>query len=154
GRHSRAQKGARCRPRRARCRSRVRGRATSHQLRLGGSRRGPRRCCAEATAALFGDLMEPLDPPTRVEGIEARRAGARMIGIGFAFLVAGLILVVVSDWKTGGSVTHPEIAREGHGISLLAGMPASIGYVVGAMGVYRLLSGRGPGHASKHPIAI
>jgi len=98
--------------------------------------------------------MEPLDRPTRIEVIEARRAGGRMIALGLGLLIAGLIIVLVSDWKTGGSVTHPEIAREGHGISLLAGTPASIGYVVGAVGVYRFLSGRGPGHASKHPIAV
>ncbi|MGZ3416987.1 MAG: hypothetical protein ACXWUG_06285 [Polyangiales bacterium] len=84
----------------------------------------------------------------------ARKAGARMLAIGAGFLVVGLVLVVLSDWKTGGAVTHPEIAREGRGISLLAGAPATLGYVVGAVGVYRLLTGRGPGHASKHPLAI
>jgi hypothetical protein len=102
--------------------------------------------------------MDSSAPPSlpKVENatLVARKAGARMLGIGLAFLVAGLVLVVLSDWKTGGAVTHPEIAREGRGISLLAGAPATIGFVVGALGVYRLLSGRGPGHASKHPLAI
>lgn len=88
------------------------------------------------------------------ETLEARKAGVRLVLTGLAFLVAGLIILVAADTRTGGAVTHPEIARQGRGISFLAGLPATIGYVVGALGIYRLLRGRGPGHASTSPIVI
>lgn len=77
------------------------------------------------------------------EIVRQRRAGGRLLGAGAAFLVAGLIILVISDQRTGGAVTHPEISREGRGISFVAGLPATIGYVLGALGIYRLLEGRG-----------
>lgn len=85
---------------------------------------------------------------------QARRAGLRMLLTGAAFLVAGLIILVTSDARTGGAVTHPEISRGGRGLSFLAGLPATIAYVLGAVGIYRLLTGRGPGHASRSPLVI
>jgi hypothetical protein len=88
------------------------------------------------------------------ETLEVRKAGLRLVLTGLAFLVAGLVILVVSNRETGGAVTHPEIARGGRGVSFLAGLPATIGYVVGALGIYRLLRGRGPGHASRSPIII
>lgn len=91
-----------------------------------------------------------IDDETR----QARRAGLRLLLTGAAFLVAGLILLVASDQHTGGMVTHPEISKGGRGLSFLVGLPASIGYTVGAFGVYRLLRGRGPGHASKSPVVV
>ncbi len=86
------------------------------------------------------------------ETLEVRKAGLRLLLIGFAFLAAGLIILVVADQRTGGAVTHPEISRQGRSISFLAGFPATLGYVLGAVGVYRLLRGRGPGHASTSPV--
>jgi hypothetical protein len=83
---------------------------------------------------------------------EVRKAGLRLLSIGLAFLAAGLVILVVADQRTGGAVTHPEISRAGRGISFLAGFPATLGYVMSAVGVYRLLRGRGPGHASTSPI--
>lgn len=88
------------------------------------------------------------------ETLAARKAGGKLIAYGLVFLAAGLFILVTSNLKTGGAVTHPEIAREGRGISLLAGFPATLGYVLCSLGVYRLLTGRGPGHASKSPVAI
>jgi hypothetical protein len=75
---------------------------------------------------------------------EARIAGGRLLLLGGALLVVGLIVVVLSDRETGGSVLRPETAREGRGISLLAGLPATIGYVLGAVGLYRLVTGQPP----------
>jgi len=88
------------------------------------------------------------------EDLEIRKGGLRLILAGLAFLVVGMIILVVSDAKTGGAVTHPEISRQGRGISFLAGFPATLGYVMGAVGVYRLIRGRGPGHASTSPIVV
>jgi hypothetical protein len=88
------------------------------------------------------------------EAIAARKAGMRLLGYGLAFLVAGMILLVTSNRETGGAVLNPHIAREGQGISFVAGLPATLGYVLCSLGVYRLATGRGPGHASKHPLAI
>lgn len=88
------------------------------------------------------------------EAIAARKAGLRLLGYGLAFLVAGLVILVVSNRATGGAVTHPKISRDGEGASMLAGLPGTIGYLLCTLGVYRLATGRGPGHASKHPLAI
>lgn len=77
------------------------------------------------------------------EVVRQRRAGLRLLGGGAAFLVAGLIILIVADQRTGGAVTHPEISTQGRGISFVAGLPATIGYVLGALGFYRLLEGRG-----------
>lgn len=83
-----------------------------------------------------------------------RRSGVRLLLTGIAFLAAGLVILVISDQRTGGAVTHPEISRGGRGLSLLAGFPATLGYVMGALGFYRLISGRGPGHDSRSMIVI
>jgi hypothetical protein len=72
-----------------------------------------------------------------------RRAGARLLGLGVAFLIAGLIVLVVADARTEGAVGHPMIAKEGLRRAFFAGIPATLGYVLGALGVYRLLEGRG-----------
>lgn len=88
------------------------------------------------------------------EARAARKAGFRLLGYGLALVVAGLVILVVSNRATGGAVTHPKISRDGEGASMLAGLPATLGYVLCALGVYRLATGRGPGHSSKHPLAI
>lgn len=82
-----------------------------------------------------------MTPETEIE--RQRRAGGRLLGAGAFFLSVGLIILVVADQRTGGGVTHPDISRDGRGVSFLAGFPATIGYVLGALGVYRLLEGRG-----------
>ncbi|MBI2394190.1 MAG: hypothetical protein HYV09_31760 [Deltaproteobacteria bacterium] len=86
--------------------------------------------------------------------LAARRAGARLLIGGVALLVAGLIILVVADQRTGGAVTHPDISAEGRRASFLAGFPATLGYVLAALGVYKLLAGRGPGHASKSKLVL
>lgn len=82
------------------------------------------------------------------------RSGLRFLITGAAFLVVGLIILVTSDQRTGGAVTHPEISRGGRGLSFIAGFPATLGYVLGATGIYKLLRGRGPGHASDSLVVI
>lgn len=78
-----------------------------------------------------------------------RRSGVRLFFTGLALLVIGLLVLVISNHETGGDVTHPEIARGGRGVSLLAGFPATLGYVMSALGLYRWIRGRGPGHSSQ-----
>jgi hypothetical protein len=80
---------------------------------------------------------------TNDEIARRRRGGIRLLGAGAAFLAAGLVILVIADQRTGGGVTHPEISDAGRGLSFLAGLPATIGYVLGALGFYRLLEGRG-----------
>jgi hypothetical protein len=83
-----------------------------------------------------------------------RRSGVRLLRAGFVLLVAGLIILVISDQRTGGAITHPEISRGGRGLSMLAGFPATLGYVLCALGLYRYIRGRGPGHDSQSLIVM
>jgi len=83
-----------------------------------------------------------------------RRAGLRMIGLGAFFLVVGLVLLVVTEQHGGQAISHAEVGRHGRGAAWLAGLPATIGYVLGVQGVYRFATGRGPGADSTAPLAL
>ena len=88
------------------------------------------------------------------EELEARKGGLRLVLAGLAFLALGLVVLVLADQRSGGAVTHPEISRSGRGMSFLAGFPPTLGFVMTAVGVYRMIRGRGPGHASSSPVVI
>lgn len=83
-----------------------------------------------------------------------RKAGLRMMGLGAFFLVVGLVLLVVTEQHGGSPISHAEVGRHGRGAAWLAGMPATIGYVLGVQGLYRFASGRGPGADSDSPLAL
>ena len=75
-----------------------------------------------------------------------RRAGLRLALAGGAALAAGVLLIVFVDAQTDRALSYPEIgARPSFGVQLLAGLPATIGYVIGALGLYRFFTNRAPG---------
>ena len=84
----------------------------------------------------------------------AREAGWKLIVFGASLLAVGLVFLVIVERQTGGAVTHAEIDRRGPSVPLLAGLPATIGYMLCVVGTYRAATGRGPGHERKDPLAI
>jgi hypothetical protein len=45
------------------------------------------------------------------EGLRARRAGVRLMAFGFVLEVVGLLLLAFVDQRSGGAVTHANVAR-------------------------------------------
>jgi len=88
------------------------------------------------------------------EMLQARRAGVRLVVFGVVLQILSLFLVVVVDRESGGAVTHAKVFKTGYGIPFVAGLPGTIGYVCSVVGLYRILSGRGPGHESRSIVAI
>jgi hypothetical protein len=88
------------------------------------------------------------------EILQARKAGLRLLVFGACLEVVGLILMVIVDRESGGAVTHANVGRTGYGIPFIAGLPGTIGYLCSVVGLYRILSGRGPGHESRSIPAI
>jgi len=86
--------------------------------------------------------------------VQARRGGKRLLFFGIALQAVGLLLVLFVDRESGGSVSHAAVSKTGYGISFIAGLPGTIGYLCAVIGFYRLASGRGPGRASNSPMAI
>ena len=82
-----------------------------------------------------------------------RAAGLRMMGIGGACLLVGLVLLVVAE-RSDQAISYAEVGRHGRGAAYLAGLPATIGYVLSVQGLYRFASGRGPGADSNAPLAL
>jgi hypothetical protein len=105
---------------------------------------------ALAQARLSGSRVPPPPSDARLgpqgDLVEIRKAGARLLSLGSLLLGIGLLLLLYVDRKSGGGVSEAAIDRRGQSLPLLVGFPATLGYVIGALGLYRLVSGRAPGH--------
>ncbi len=74
-----------------------------------------------------------------------RRAGLRLALTGVVTLLLGVGLLVFIDGVTDRALSFPEIgSRPPIGIQFLAGLPATLGYVIAALGLYRFLTNRAP----------
>lgn len=83
-----------------------------------------------------------------------RSAGLRLALTGAATLALGLFLLVFVDRVTDRALSFPEIgSKPSLGIQFLAGLPATLGYVIAALGLYRFLTNRAPGEPS-HVIKV
>jgi hypothetical protein len=79
-----------------------------------------------------------------------RSAGLRLALTGAATLALGLFLLVFVDRVTDRALSFPEIgSKPSLGIQFIAGLPATLGYVIAAAGLYRFLTNRAPGEPSK-----
>lgn len=79
-------------------------------------------------------------PPT------PRRAGLRMALAGLALMAIGVALILFADATNDGALSYPEIgSRPAMGVQFFAGLPATFGYVLTALGLYRLFTNRAPG---------
>jgi hypothetical protein len=75
--------------------------------------------------------------------------------VGAITLVVGLAFILYVDRVSDRALSYPEIgARPAFGVQFFAGLPATFGYVFGALGLYRFLTNRGPGDESKAPVAV
>lgn len=79
-----------------------------------------------------------------------RSAGLRLALTGAATLALGLFLLVFVDRVTDRALSFPEIgSKPSLGIQFIAGLPATLGYVIGALGLYRFLTNRAPDEPSQ-----
>jgi hypothetical protein len=79
-----------------------------------------------------------------------RSAGLRLALTGAATLALGLFLLVFVDRVTDRALSFPEIgSKPSLAIQFIAGLPATLGYVIAALGVYRFLINRAPGEPSQ-----
>jgi hypothetical protein len=84
-----------------------------------------------------------------------RRAGLRLALAGAATLALGLFLLVFVDRVTDRALSYPEIgSKPALGVQFIAGLPATIGYVLSALGLYRFLTNRAPGEESQTTVAV
>ena len=84
-----------------------------------------------------------------------RRAGVRMALAGVATMLVGLALLIFVDRATDRALSFPEIgSRPPVGVQFIAGLPATLGYVIAALGLYRFLTNRAPGEESQAKVAV
>jgi hypothetical protein len=88
-------------------------------------------------------------PPT------PRRAGLRMAAAGLVAMAAGVVLILFADKTNDGALSYPEIgSRPAMGVQFFAGLPATFGYVLTALGLYRFLTNESPGDEPRGKKAV